>query len=234
MNPTAAAGFGSAGDVYAAARPTYPPAAVEHVVSRFGIGPDSVVVDVAAGTGKLTHHLPGRVVAVEPIDDMRRHLRVPCAAALAEALPVRDGAADVVTVAQAFHWFDRDRATREIARVLRSGGGLAMLWNTRDDSVEWVADLDGIIHAHDDGAYDRRYLPDDELPGFGPVERFACTFAQPQDVEGVVGRALSTSYVAARPDVHAQVERDVRALLRGFPPTFDLPHVSEVFTCIPV
>ena len=231
MNPTAAAGFGSAGAVYAAARPGYPPEAVGHVASRFAIDDRSVVVDVAAGTGKLSHLLPGRVVAVEPIDDMRRHLRVPCAAGLAERLPVRSGSADVVTVAQAFHWFDRDAAALELARVLRPGGGLAMLWNTRDASVGWVADLDEIIHVHDDGSYERRYAPDDLLPGFGPVERFACRFGQPQTVDGVVGRALSTSYVAARPDVHARVEREVRALLAGFPDAFDLPHVCEVFTC---
>lgn len=231
MNPTAAAGFGSAGAVYAAARPGYPPEAVGHVVSRFGIDGHSVVVDVAAGTGKLSHLLPGRVVAVEPIDDMRRHLRVPCVAGVAERLPVRSGAADVVTVAQAFHWFDRDGAAREIGRVLRDGGGLAMLWNTRDASVDWVAALDEVIHAHDDGSYERRYAPDDRLPGFGPVESFSCTFAQPQTVDGVVDRALSTSYVAARPDVHEQVARDVRSLLDGFPDEFDLPHVCEVFTC---
>jgi len=200
------------------------------VAAAFGIGPSTVVVDVAAGTGKLTHLLPGRVLAVEPIEDMRRHLRVPCAAGVAEALPLRPASVDVVTVAQAFHWFDEAAAAAEVRRVLRPGGGLARLWNQRDPSVEWVAALDEIIHAHDDGAYGPP--PDDRsLPGFGPVERFVCTFGQPQTVDGVVARALSTSYVAARPEVHAQVERDVRALLAGFPERFDLPHTCEVFTC---
>lgn len=231
MNPTAAAGFGSAGAVYESARPTYPREAVDRVVSSFGVDDRSLLVDVAAGTGKLTHLLPGRVLAVEPIEDMRRHLRVPCAAGLVEALPLRTASVDVVTVAQAFHWFDHDRAAHEIRRVLRPGGGLAMVWNTRDASVPWVADLDEIIHAHDDGSYERAYGPGGPMPGFGPMESFSCTFGQPQTVDGVVGRALSTSYIAARPEVHAQVERDVRALLRGFPDTFDLPHVCEVFTC---
>ena len=232
MNPTAAAGFGAGrADRYDAARPAYPPAAVERVASALGVGPGSVVVDVAAGTGKLTHLLPGRVVAVEPIEDMRRHLRVPCAAGVAEALPLRTASADVVTVAQAFHWFDRLAAAAEIRRVLRPGSGLARLWNARDASVPWVAELDRIIHAHDDGSYGAE--PEDRsLPGFGPVERFTCTFGQPQTVDGVVARALSTSYVAAAgPDVHARVERDVRALLDGFPATFDLPHTCDVFTC---
>lgn len=199
-------------------------------MSAFGIGPASVVVDVAAGTGKLTHLLPGRVLAVEPIDDMRRHLRVPCAAGMAEALPLRTGSVDVVTVAQAFHWFDEGAAAAEIHRALRPGGGLARLWNQRDRSVDWVAELDRIIHAHDDGAYGP--TPDDRsLLGFGAVEELVCTFAQPQTVDGVVARALSTSYIAARPEVHAQVERDVRALLTGFPESFDLPHTCEVLTC---
>lgn len=230
MNPTAAAGFGSAGAVYDAARPTYPPAAVDRVVSRFGVDEASVVVDVAAGTGKLTHLLPGRVLAVEPLDDMRRHLRVPAVAGVVQALPLRAASAHVVTVAQAFHWFERDVAAAEIRRVLRPGGGLAMLWNTRDDSVGWVAELDRIIHAHDDGSYVKidNATP---LPGFTPIEHDVLAFGQPQTVDGVVGRALSTSYIAARPDVHAQVERDVRALLDGFPATFELPHVTDVFTC---
>jgi SAM-dependent methyltransferase len=188
------------------------------------------VVDVAAGTGKLTRLLPGRVVAVEPIDDMRRHLAVPAASGVAEALPLRSGVADGVTVAQAFHWFDRARAAAEIRRVLRPGGALAMIWNTRDASVDWVATPDRIIHAHDDGAYVKT---DNRLPleGFTPIERFACTFGQPVDVDGVVGRAISTSYVAARPELHARVEAEVRALLDGFPPAFDLPHVTELFWC---
>jgi SAM-dependent methyltransferase len=213
VNPTAAAGFGLGRAArYDAARPTYPPAAVDRLVAALGVGPTSVVVDVAAGTGKLTHLLPGRVVAVEPIGDMRRHLRVPCAAGMAEALPLRSGSADAVTVAQAFHWFDEAAAAAEIHRLLRPGGGLARLWNQRDDRVDWVAELDGIIHAHDDGAYGPPPA-DRSLPGFGPVERFVCSFAQPQTVDGVVARALSTSYIASRPEVHARVERDVRALL---------------------
>jgi SAM-dependent methyltransferase len=188
------------------------------------------VLDVAAGTGKLAHLLPGRVVAVEPVGDMRRHLRVPAVAGLAEALPLRSSSVDAVTVAQAWHWFDHERAAAEVRRVLGPGGGLARIWNTRDASTPWVAALDEIIHAHDDGSYERSEGPR-ALEGFTAVERFECTWSQPQTVDGVVGRALSTSYIAARPHVHAAVERDVRALLASFPPAFDLPHRTELFWC---
>jgi ubiquinone/menaquinone biosynthesis C-methylase UbiE len=114
------------------------------------------VVDLAAGTGKLTRDLAGRlerVIAVEPLAAMRAELerRVPQAEALdgtAERIPVADDEADAVVVAQAFHWFDGRRALDEIARVLRTRGGLGLLWNTtpwENRETPWFALLDDLL-----------------------------------------------------------------------------------------
>jgi ubiquinone/menaquinone biosynthesis C-methylase UbiE len=137
--------FGSVAEVYERARPIYPDDAVRWLA---GTGPHDVV-DLGAGTGKLTRSLVAlghRVTAVEPSVEMLEQLRsaVPDAVAVegsAESIPLAEASADVVTAAQAFHWFDQLVALREIARVLRPGGRIALVWNARDDRVEWVAEL---------------------------------------------------------------------------------------------
>src|SRR6478752_5964079 len=140
-----AASFGGVADVYERARPGYPVDAVRWLAGEEPCD----VVDLGAGTGKLTRSLVDlghRVTAVEPLAEMLDQLRVavPEATALqggAEAIPLPTESADVVTAAQAFHWFDHGPALREIARVLRPGGHVALVWNTRDEGVPWVARL---------------------------------------------------------------------------------------------
>src|SRR5712691_7791795 len=116
-------GFAAA-DVYERGRPDYPAAAVERIVDRLGLRPGKTVLDLAAGTGKLTRLLVpsgANVIAVEPLHEMRAELerRVPRVAA--------------VTGASAFHWFHEEQALREIHRVLKPGGGVALLWNAADE-----------------------------------------------------------------------------------------------------
>jgi ubiquinone/menaquinone biosynthesis C-methylase UbiE len=155
-HPTAAAGFDRAADAYERGRPAYPADAVAHLAAHFRLGEGVTVLDLAAGTGKLTRMLAttgATVIAVEPVEGMRRVLAevVPGARVLdgtAEAIPVEDGAVDAVTVAQAFHWFDSDRAVAEIARALRPGGGLGLIWNTFDTSVPWVETLRTLVGVH--------------------------------------------------------------------------------------
>src|SRR5689334_21961146 len=145
VHAVAKAGFEDPAD-YEAARPSYPPEAVDWFRDQLGIGTGKVVCDLAAGTGKLTRllvPLGADVVAVEPVSGMRQTLHellpaVPIAAGTAEALPLADRSVDALTVAQAFHWFDFDHAIAEFARVIRPGGGLGLCWNARDRSVEWV------------------------------------------------------------------------------------------------
>ena len=197
------------------------------------------IVDLAAGTGKLTRLLPGDVVAVEPVEAMRAIAATfaPALGAVAEALPFRSASVDAVTVAQAFHWFDAPRALAEIARVLRPGGTLLLVWNDRDNTVPWVAEMTAVIHAHDPGdAYEMEtdwhaVIGDTGL--FTPVHQVEVPNPQ-LDVTAdvVVERAMSTSYVSAAGDaVREQVGRDVRAIVAGFDEPFDYPYVTQIFTC---
>jgi ubiquinone/menaquinone biosynthesis C-methylase UbiE len=145
--------FGSEAGRYEKVRPSYPAAAIELVLARLQTArPDGAtarILDLGAGTGKLTASLGGRgaqVLAVEPDRQMLAVLtaRVPQAHALAgsaERIPLRDASVDAITVGQAFHWFQRPDADRELARVLRPGGVVGLLWNLPDRSVEWVPKL---------------------------------------------------------------------------------------------
>jgi SAM-dependent methyltransferase len=151
-----ATSFGSVAAEYVRGRPGYPAAAIDWLIDGLELGPDSIVVDLAAGTGKLTEALVPRfahVIAVEPLGGMRRELagQVPGAEALegsAEDMPIGAASADAVFVAQAFHWFDGDRALAEIARVLKPGHGLGLLWNTtpwENREGPWFAALDDLL-----------------------------------------------------------------------------------------
>lgn len=151
-----AASFGDAAAAYARHRPGYPQDAVAWALAPgpAATAPDEPrrVLDLAAGTGKLTEAVlrcavpANRLLAVEPDAQMRAELArllpdVELRAGSAERIPAADGAFDTVLVAQAFHWFEPDRALTEIARVLRPGGVLAVMGNAPDDSVEWVSAL---------------------------------------------------------------------------------------------
>ena len=172
-----AASFGVVADAYERARPGYPDDAV-----RWLAGDEPCdVVDLGAGTGKLTRSLVAlghRVTAVEPLEEMLEQLRraVPGATAVsgsAEAIPLPDGLSDVVTCAQAFHWFDQAVALPEIARVLRPGGRIAIA--TEDpESFErvWFTPFFPSVPAIDGARFPARETLTDELTaaGFGAVE----------------------------------------------------------------
>jgi SAM-dependent methyltransferase len=122
--------FGRVADAYARTRPEYSPAAVAFAAKQLGLSDDATVLDLAAGTGKLTRALRGRfarVIAVEPDDEMRARIDGEALEGSAEAIPLEDDAVDGVFVGEAFHWFDYDHALVEIRRVLRPDGGLAVL-----------------------------------------------------------------------------------------------------------
>ena len=166
-----AASFDSAAERYEAARPGYPAQAVGWMVPRSAAS----VLDLGAGTGKLTESLvaPGRTVyAVDPSSEMLRVLAdklpdVDARVGNGERIPLPDASIDVVTVAQAWHWMDEDRAAAEIARVLRPGGVLSMVWNNDDDRVPWIRELGGAA----DAIPHVRPVADEELEeiaGFGP------------------------------------------------------------------
>jgi ubiquinone/menaquinone biosynthesis C-methylase UbiE len=145
--------FGSVADAYDRGRPSFPPKAAAWLVGR----DSATVLEVGAGTGKLTQQLVALghdVHATEPDADMLAVLEreLPATRATqapAEELPVQDGSVDVVVAAQSFHWFDHERALAEFARVLRPGGHVALVWNYRDERIPWVRRLGRLIGSQD-------------------------------------------------------------------------------------
>jgi ubiquinone/menaquinone biosynthesis C-methylase UbiE len=243
VNPVAAAGFGRAADVYERSRPTYPAAAVERLAAELGIAAGRDVLDLAAGTGKFTRlivALGANVIAVEPSAAMRSEFAavlpdVAVHEGTAEQIPLTDGSVDVVTAAQAFHWFDAPRACAEIARVLRPGGGLGLIWNERDESVPWVAELSQVMQwdvrmPYEVGTDFRQVL--DVSGRFTPARYERFSFAQELDRDGLCDRVATTSYIASMdaPDRDA-ILASVRDLVSGFPEHFELPYATEVFWC---
>ncbi|HSX21568.1 MAG TPA: methyltransferase domain-containing protein [Gaiellaceae bacterium] len=235
-------GFGLAADVYERGRPDYPAAAVRRLAQRLELRPGRTVLDLAAGTGKLTRLLVptgANVLACEPIREMRDELerRVPTAIAMggtAEGIPLVDQYVDAVTVAQAFHWFQADQALREMHRVLRPGGGLALIWNTRDDRNQLNAAITEILEPISRDIPRRRQRDArailDESGLFTKCETALFKHRQKLDEEGLVERVLSISFVAsATRTVRAGVEERVRALAHERDGRIRLPYVTEVY-----
>ncbi|MDX6450710.1 MAG: hypothetical protein QOH16_759 [Gaiellaceae bacterium] len=237
IHPSAAVGFASAAEVYERARPSYPQDAVDWLVAQTGLGEGRTVVDLGAGTGKLTRLLVptgARVVAVEPIAEMRAHIHgAEVVDGTAEAIPVPDGSVDVVTVAQAFHWFDHDRALPELHRVLREDGSLVLVWNMRDldDPVQrgvedLLAPMRTDIPGQIQGAW-REPLARSALFGPATVGEFA--IEQRFTTDDLCDRVASTSFVAALPAVdREELLVRVRALTHGIAEPFAFPYKTEV------
>ena len=225
-------GFGLAADAYERGRPDYPQAAIDWIVERLGIGPGKTVVDLAAGTGKLTRLLVptgADVVAVEPIAEMRAKIEGARAVeGTAEAMPLGDASADAVTVGQAFHWFRAEDALAEIRRVLRPGGGLALVWNVRDESHPLNAGASAIIAPLEGGV--PRGRKRDWAEVIGASETASFPHEQLLDEDGFAERFLSISFVAAAPEpARAEVAERLRALARGAETPIRLPYVTEVY-----
>ncbi|MHB8630897.1 MAG: class I SAM-dependent methyltransferase [Candidatus Limnocylindria bacterium] len=240
-------GFGGTAELYEKVRPEYPDAAVEILIRELGIARGRVVVDVGAGTGKLTRMLArtgATVIAVEPLAEMRERLAaaVPLAVPFdgtAEQMALRDGSAHAITVAQAFHWFDGDRALHEFHRVLAAGGMLGLVWNVRDRRAPWVAAFDALVDAvdpdrpdHQTGdwraAFERTTL-------FAPLEGRDVEYAQTLAPGEIADRAGTISSIASLPEAERERVldrfRDLAAThpdIRGRQ-TVTLPYRSKVY-----
>lgn len=245
IDRTAAEGFAAGAGAYERARPAYPTAAVDWVLDRL---PGAArVVDLGAGTGKLTAMLGGRVgelVAVEPVEEMRARLAaalpsVMVVAGTAEALPLADACVDAVVCAQAFHWFDPQPSLAEIHRVLRPGGVLALIWNARDRRVAWVDRMSAIVDEYGDAI--RRHESGEWRSAFegstvfSPLEDAEFPNVQEVTADQVLDRVASTSFIATMPDdERAAVTHRVRAVLESDPTTrgaFPFPHRTRVYCC---
>lgn len=246
VHDTAARGFTAAADAYERSRPDYPADAVATIVERLDLRPGRVVLELGAGTGKLTRLLlpsGARILALEPVVAMRAKLvaaapSVELIDGAAESVPLPAVSVDAVVVAQAFHWFDAIRALSEIHRVLRPGGRLLLAWNRRDETVPWVRAMGDLVHALEAGEPQVR---DEAWRGalarcalFGPFESAAFRHVQTLTIEGVLDRVASISYVAAAdPSTRATLLSAMEAVLRTDPETagrdrVEMPYDTEV------
>jgi len=232
-----AASFDRAAEVYERARPGYPDAAIDWLVP----GDAHTVLDLGAGTGKLTRALVARgldVVAVDPSPKMLEQLSAAIPGATvhegtAEDIPLADASVDAVLVAQAWHWVDQDAALPSVARVLRPGGTLALVWNIRDDRVDWVRQLTAAMHA----ANAETFLATESIrhDGFGEVEtavfEWSRDFTRPELIELLRSRSY---YITAEPEEQASLEAAVNTLLDTHPElagreSWTMPYVTQCF-----
>lgn len=211
------------------------------MVRHLGLGPGRTVVDLGAGTGKMTRMLApsaARVVAVEPVAAMRAELQravpgVEVHDATAQHLPFARESIDGIVCAQSFHWFATPEVLRELARVLRAGGGLALVWNERDPSAPLNRSFDELLSPykperpeHETGRWRSEFVPDGP---FGPIKTVTFHHEQPMTPDLLVARASSTSFVG----VLAEAERAgllarVRALGEDIGKSFPMPYRTQV------
>jgi SAM-dependent methyltransferase len=242
LHPCVAAFGGDAAEIYDAGRAALPAS----VVAAFSLPAGARVLDLAAGTGLLSTALRDAgydVVAVEPLDAMRAQLAAKLGpdrafAGTAEAIPLPDSSVDAVTVADAFHWFDADAAAAEIARVLRPGGTVVLLWRYTDwpDAPQWQQDIwarmaalrgehPGFEGDAGRGAFARH-------GGFSPLEHRSTGFVKPSSRQGVLVHLRSISYIARLPDreraaLLAEVDAELAAAGVN---EFDEPHSAHIWT----
>jgi SAM-dependent methyltransferase len=230
-----AASFGAAAEAYERGRPEYPPEALDWLVPTDA----RHVLDLGAGTGKLTRQLVARgldVIAVDPSEGMLEQLRaavpgVPTMIGTAEEIPLEDGTVDAVLVAQAWHWVDPERAPREVARVLTPGGRLGLVWNRRDDRTAWIAAFGEIMK----GGFSHDFHTAVVGPPFGPLERLDTEWSYELTTEQLEDLATSRSYVIgmSQTEREAILER-VRALAereleRTGAERLSMPYVTQSF-----
>ncbi len=210
--------FGSAAAAYERGRPSYPPEAIDWLLPAGARN----VLDLGAGTGKLTTRLVERgldVVAVDPVPEMLEVLRtsLPETRALlgtAEEIPLEDNSVDAVLVAQAWHWVDPERAIPEVARVLRPGGRLGLVWNTRDERLGWVRELGRIIGRDDDPVRDKVTL---SAP-FTDLARHQVEWTNYLTPQALIDLVSSRSYCITSPaEVRTKTLDQVRELLATHP-----------------
>jgi SAM-dependent methyltransferase len=247
LHPIAVEGFGHDARIYARGRPGFPPESLDWLRQDLGLGPGKVVVELGAGTGKFTSLLArtgAEVVAVEPVAAMLAQLAAEQPAvrtlrASAQNLPLDAATVDAVVCAQSFHWFATAAALAEIRRVLKPGGALGLIWNVRDPSVGWVAELTRIMDPHEGDAprYDRgEWQSVFPAPGFGPLRERSIAHEHRGPAEQVVvDRVASVSFVAAMAEAPRQaLLAQVRTLVARTPElagktTVSMPYVTRMY-----
>ncbi|MEU5830366.1 class I SAM-dependent methyltransferase [Micromonospora tulbaghiae] len=240
--------FGAAATAYAEHRPDYARAALRWALEP---APGARVLDLGAGTGKLTATLAevsGDVTAVEPDRAMLAELRrtLPDVRALsgsAEAIPVPDASVDAVVAGNAMHWFDMAVAGPEIARVLSPGGVLAGLWNVVDDRVDWVAGLAAVSGSAAIGPRDTpaswraatagMHLPKTGEARFGSPEQAEFPHGQRRTADSLVATLATRAGMLVMPEQERTETLDrIRAYLASRPETADGEFTLPMLTCV--
>ena len=251
IHDAAARGYQAAVEPYDRGRPSYPADAVEYLVHDLDLRAGRRVIELGAGTGKFTELiLPtgATITAVEPVPAMREALATRCRTVTvqdgtAEAIPLPDGSADAVVVAQAFHWFDGDRALGEIHRVLHEAGALGLIWNVRDEASDWSERLTAIFDRLS-GPHDPRYRSMrwreafDRTELFGPLHHQVAHHVHEVTRQGFLDRVLSVSYVASAPPAEREcVVAEVMELLEtdrelARRESIVMPYRTDVYGCV--
>jgi len=249
IHPSAAHGFAAAAQAYVRGRPGYPAELLPWLTGELELQAGRTGVDLGAGTGKFTALLVqtgAEVIAVEPVAEMRRQLvaDLPGVRALegtAEAIPLADGSAHAVLCAQSFHWFANARTLAEIHRVLAPGGRLGLVWNVRDESVDWVAGLTAIMEPYETGTPRYRSgLWRQAFAGqpFSALEETCFPYqhhGSPREV--IIDRILSVSFIAALPAaIRDQIAAQLKDLVDGHPDLrgrerVAFPYRTHAFRC---
>jgi SAM-dependent methyltransferase len=239
IHDAARKGFSSAADTYVRGRPDFPPASLAWLVEDLGLGAGKLALDLGAGTGKFTRVMletGAAVIAVDPLPEMIERLRaglpqVDTIVAAADGLPFADESLDAVVCAQAFHWFATREALVEIHRVLKPGAVLGLIWNVRDQSIDWVSRLTTLMEPYEGDAprYDhgewRKVFPGSRFGALQAREFPHEHVGPPERV--IVDRVASVSFVAALPEsTRARLLDEVRALIAETPSLAGLPFVT--------
>ena len=250
VHAAARQGYEKQAAAYARGRPDYPPALSAWLQTALGLGPGRVVADVGAGTGKFTPLLAATgadVIAIEPVDAMRAQIvaRQPTVRALpgtAQALGLPGASLDAIVCAQAFHWFADRAALDEFARVLKPGARLGLVWNVRDESVDWVAALTRIMTPYEGDAprfYKGSWREVFPHPAFGPLQESVFEHVHEGPPEQViVDRVMSVSFIAALPaSEQARVRAQIEALIESHPAlrgqaVVRFPYHTRAFACV--
>jgi SAM-dependent methyltransferase len=221
--------FSSRVDDYVRFRPGYPPEIIELLKKECGLTPDSVIADIASGTGIFTRMLlenGNRVFGIEPNDEMRRagerfladHPRLTSVAGTAEATTIPNHSVDFVTAAQAAHWFDREDARLEFIRILKPGGWLVLVWNDRRmDATEFQRQYEQLLRTYGTDYEDVRQAGKTlAIHAFFPqsFKTHVFEYKQTFDYAGLEGRLLSSSYTPQKD--HSQYNPMLHELRRIF------------------
>lgn len=249
IHKAAQIGYSAEASTYTQGRPDYPSEIQAWLSSALEISPGSTVIELGAGTGKFTRLLDSmaiNAIAIEPVEAMRiefaKHLpNTRILEGTAESIPLEAGTAQALVCAQAFHWFANETALQEIHRVLKPDGRLGLIWNVRDESVDWVADITKIITPFEGDTprfhtgnwrrpFNGRYFSEPELTCFSYTHA-----GSPETV--ILDRFLSVSFIAALPDAEKKrVADQLRTLIQSHPALrgrkhIEFPYQTHAYSC---